>query len=164
MSSAKPGGSSGRPHERVRGAFARFATGVAVLGFQRDGVRHGMTITSLTPVSLDPALLLVSIRHASKAHDYLLSAPFSVNVLAAEQEDLAHHFANIGEGQPVWVDGEHAPHLEGVLAWFECVPYQQVEVADHTLLIGRIIDFESGDGNTLALTYTGFTEIEGPVL
>lgn len=148
----------------LRSAFARFATGVAVLGFERDGIRHGMTVTSLTSVSLDPPLLLVSIRHASKAHDYLMSAPFSVNVLAADQEDLAHHFAGIGHGQPVWIDGAHAPHLDGVLAWFECVPYQQVEVADHTLLIGQITDYESTDGNTLAITYTGFTEIEGPVL
>src|SRR3954462_13429821 len=75
---------------RLRDAFGRFATGVTVVTCARDdGVPHGATANAFTAVSLEPALCQVTLFRRSKACGYLEGAPFAVNVLAADQLDVA---------------------------------------------------------------------------
>ncbi|MGH3452246.1 MAG: flavin reductase family protein [Haloechinothrix sp.] len=47
---------------QLRRALGFFGTGVAVVTTQDGGELHGMTVNSLTSVSLDPPLLLVCFR------------------------------------------------------------------------------------------------------
>ena len=112
-----------RPHEQhFRGSLGRFATGVAVVTFDTDQGRHGITVNSFTSVSLEPPLVLVSIARTTKSHDELAGRPFTVNVLGAEQRALASNFGGTPTGEPRWVEGTVAPRLAGVLSYFECTP------------------------------------------
>lgn len=145
------------PH--FRGSLGRFATGVAIVTFDGQSKRHGITVNSFTSVSMDPPLVLVSIARSTKAHDELANRPFTVNILGAEQMDLALHFAGRPIHDPVWIEGATAPRLAGVLAYFSCTPWAAYDGGDHTLYLGEVRDFNYRRGDALAFANGSFTTI-----
>jgi Conserved protein/domain typically associated with flavoprotein oxygenases, DIM6/NTAB family len=145
----------------LRSCFGRFATGVTVVTYTVGGERYGITVNAFTSVSLDPPLLLVSIDRRAKACSKLEGTPFAVNILSAEQQDVALHFAGRPQEALVlqWEEGEVAPRLGGVLAWIECVPWRAYDGGDHVLYLGEIKNFHYRDGQPL-IFYTGtFTHL-----
>jgi flavin reductase (DIM6/NTAB) family NADH-FMN oxidoreductase RutF len=149
-----------RPHEQhFRGSLGRFATGVAVVTFDTDEGRHGITVNSFTSVSLDPPLVLVSIARTTKSHDELAGRPFTVNVLGAEQRALASNFGGTPTGEPRWVEGTVAPRLAGVLSYFECTPWAAYDGGDHTLYLGEVVSFDYRAGDALGFVNGQFTTI-----
>ena len=129
----------------LRGALGRFATGVTIISC-RDaaGLPVGLTANSFASLSLDPPLVLWSLRKASSslaAFDAALH--FVINVLAETQVDLSRRFASsqadkFTEG--TWADGlGGAPVLAGCAAVFECSVEARHEVGDHVLYIGRVL-------------------------
>lgn len=159
---AVPGSPSRTSRPRAhhfRGSLGRFATGVAIVTFDGATKRHGITVNSFTSVSMEPPLVLVSIARNTKAHDELAGRPFSVNILGAEQKQLALHFAGQPGPEPRWVEGETAPRLSNVLAYFECTPWAAYDGGDHTLYLGEVVDFNYRSGDALAFANSSFTTI-----
>lgn len=159
-----PGRMSAPRSHHFRGSLGRFATGVAIVTFDGVTKRHGITVNSFTSVSMDPPLVLVSIARAAKAHDELAGRPFSVNILGAEQRQLAMHFAGRPGPEPLWAEGETAPRLSNVLAYFECKPWAAYDGGDHTLYIGEVVDFNYRNGDALAFANGTFTTIPESLL
>jgi flavin reductase (DIM6/NTAB) family NADH-FMN oxidoreductase RutF len=95
--------------------FGQFASGVTVITCATaEGQPHGATVTAFTAVSMDPRLCQVTLTRSSKACNYLDGAPFAVNILAADQFDIALHFADRpSEPGPVWAQGSRAPSCAG---------------------------------------------------
>lgn len=147
----------------LRTCLGRFATGVAVVTFGDDAGPRGITINSFTSVSIDPPLVLVSVARRARSHDALHGRQFCVNVLAAEQEQLARAFAGArgGEGAApiVWVEPAPVPRLHGALSWLQCRPWREYDGGDHTLFVGEVVDFGYRDGLPLAFHASGFTRI-----
>lgn len=158
--SFKPGSRLYRPPEQyLRGGYGRFATGVAVVTFEASTGRHGITVNSFTSVSMQPPLVLVSIDRNSHSHDELAGTNFTVNVLGAEQEAIAMYFADQGDQEPVWVDGDIAPRLAGTLSWFACTPWAAYDGGDHTLYVGEVQDYDYRSGDALGFVGGRFTVI-----
>jgi flavin reductase (DIM6/NTAB) family NADH-FMN oxidoreductase RutF len=147
------------PQQFLRGSFGRFATGVAVVTLDTPSGRHGITVNSFTSVSMDPPLVLVSIGKSTHAHDELAGKPFTVNVLGAEQEAIAMHFAGTPNVEPLWVEGDLSPRLSGVLSWFACTPWATYEGGDHTLYVGEVQDYDYRRGDALGFVSGRFTVI-----
>lgn len=153
------------PAQFLRGGLGRFATGVAVVAFEApdtDGHQHrrGITVNSFTSVSMDPPLVLVSIQRAVASHELIRERPFAVNVLGAEQEHLALHFAGRPQSRPVWAETSHpAPRLAGMLAWFACSPWAEYPGGDHTLYVGHVDAFGYRSGDALGFVNGHFTTI-----
>ncbi|WP_333473185.1 flavin reductase family protein [Terrimesophilobacter mesophilus] len=147
------------PAQYLRGSYGRFATGVAVVTFEGAAGRHGITVNSFTSVSMEPPLVLVSIARDSNSHDELVDNPFTVNVLGAEQEALAWHFAGGPTLEPVWIDGDPAPRLSGVLSWFSCTPWASYDGGDHTIYVGEVQDHDYRNGDALGFVGGRFTVI-----
>ncbi len=145
------------PDHFLRGSLGRFATGVAVVTFDAPTKRHGLTVNSFTSVSMKPPLVLVSIQSNVHAHDLLRGVPFTINILGAEQRDLAMHFAGKPNLEPQWIEGQHAPRLAGVLSWFECTPWAEHTAGDHTLFIGEVQEFDYRAGDALGFHNGQFT-------
>ncbi|GAB2725078.1 flavin reductase family protein [Arthrobacter bambusae] len=159
---AEPGPLSRTSRPRAhhfRGSLGRFATGVAIVTFDGATKRHGITVNSFTAVSMEPPLVLVSIARNAKAHDELAGRPFSVNILGAEQKQLALHFSGRPGPEPLWVEGDTAPRLSNVLAYFECTPWAAYDGGDHTLYLGEVADFNYRSGDALAFANSSFTTI-----
>lgn len=135
----------------LRNCVGRFATGVTVVTYHHDGERHGATVNSFTSVSLDPPLVLVSLARSARAGQLLAGAPFAVNVLAANQLDIALHFAGRPrpELQVPWVDTADVPRLRGSVAWVQCRPWREYDGGDHVLYVGEVAHYDSRAGEPL---------------
>ena len=83
----------------LRQALGRFATGVTVITTRTvDGKLEGLTANSFSAVSLDPPLVLWSLRqNAPSLKNFQNAGYFAVNVLAADQSHLSRHFATPAE-------------------------------------------------------------------
>jgi 3-hydroxy-9,10-secoandrosta-1,3,5(10)-triene-9,17-dione monooxygenase reductase component len=152
--------SSPRDHELFREVFGRLATGVAVVTSAGASGAGGMTANSLCSLSLDPLLVLVCFENGARTLPIVREAGrFGVNVLTAEQEELAGLFASkIPEGEKL--DGvghriEHGvPLIDGSLAWAACELVELIAGGDHTIAIGEVIAMGLGSGEPL-LWYLG---------
>lgn len=131
----------------LRRAFGSFATGVTIVTTaDAEGEVYGFTANSFSSVSLDPPLLLVNIARSAYGLDKFTSAAgFVINVLAESQRELSNTFAARGAdkfAEQSWSLGHSgAPIFDGVVAWFDCECFQQVEAGDHVILIGRVRDY-----------------------
>jgi flavin reductase (DIM6/NTAB) family NADH-FMN oxidoreductase RutF len=143
---------------RFRKALGRFASGVAVVtARQQDGRTHGMTANTFVSVSLDPALVLVSLDNRSLMHRILpCVGRYGVSVLSEGQEKLSDHFAGRTiEGLHIrFLSREGIPLLEGAGAYFVVKGIEAHPAGDHTLHIGQVEYFESRDNRPL-LFYAG---------
>ncbi len=72
----------------LRDAFGSFMTGVTVVTTcTDDGTALGFTANSFASVSLDPALLLVSIaKTSSNYHHFAKAQHFAINILAKSRK------------------------------------------------------------------------------
>jgi flavin reductase (DIM6/NTAB) family NADH-FMN oxidoreductase RutF len=138
------------PDERgLRRALGAFPTGVClVTTVAADGKREGMTINSFSSVSLQPPLILWSVREAARSADVFLSSRhFVLSVLAADQQDVAAHFARTALDKfEAWEDAFEVglvgcPRLKKSVATFECSLYSCHQEGDHSILIGRVQSF-----------------------
>jgi flavin reductase (DIM6/NTAB) family NADH-FMN oxidoreductase RutF len=78
---------------QLRDAMSHFATGVTVVTTHFEGEDYGMTCNSFSTVSLDPALVLWSIRKESLSHiAFTQSGGYMVSVLASHQQAVAMQF------------------------------------------------------------------------
>jgi len=132
----------------LRQVFGCFATGVTIVtAFDEVGCPRGMTANSFTSVSLDPPLILVCVATSAPIWTVLAAAQaFSVNVLAEHQRDASQRFATHSADKFVgiaWTSPatEGGPVLAEVAAHLACRRVREVEVGDHMILIGEVLDF-----------------------
>ena len=146
----------------IKDAMSCFTTGVTVVTTHLDAQDCGMTCNSFNTVSLEPAMVLWSIRKTSHSHSvFVKSGHYMVNVLAAHQKDLAMRFASGDQAtrfQDVLLERgqQGAPRLPGALAWFDCRVVQTVSAGDHDILIGEVMHFGSTPGHGLAYAQRSF--------
>lgn len=127
----------------LRAAMGRFASGVAVVTTVTRGRADGMTVNSLTSVSLDPPVLLVCLTESARSTAAVLAAGrFAVSVLSAGQRSVALRFAARGAdhfaGLPL-VYGDHTvPVVPEALAHLECSISDSRHVGDHVVIFGEV--------------------------
>lgn len=131
--------------QELRRALGRFTTGVTIVStVDPQGQWVGLTANSFNSLSLDPPLVLWSLREASAKLPVFAAAPrFAVNVLADTQVELSNRFAGRAEApfaEGDWSLGAHgSPVLAGCVAVFECALHAQHATGDHRLFIGRVL-------------------------
>jgi flavin reductase (DIM6/NTAB) family NADH-FMN oxidoreductase RutF len=137
---------------QFRQSVSRFATGIAIVScLDEHDSPLGMTISSFTSISLDPASVLVSLRPGRTHQRIRRSGWYGVSVLAGDQEVWSRHFS----GKPqtgvtaAWDMKSHVPVLRGALAWFECEVDSVLQVHDHTLFVARVVDCSHVHGDPL---------------
>ncbi len=121
-----------------------FATGVTIVTARTaTGELVGLTANSFNSVSLDPPLVLWSLSKAAGSMPALSTGShYAINILAADQKELAERFA--GKRQDRWegvafTDGiAGSPLLEGAAASFECFNRSRYEEGDHVIFVGEV--------------------------
>ena len=144
------------PPDRFRAVMGRFATGVTVVtAVAPDGSPLGMTANAVCSLSLDPVLLMVAFDNAARTLPVVReSGRFGVNVLAADQEELARLFASKRPETEKFAGVEHTVHdgipvVAGTLAWVGCRLERVIPAGDHTIGIGAVEAAEAGEGEPL---------------
>lgn len=140
-SAARPPSFSSR---EFRAALGMFATGVTIVTARTgDGRLVGLTANSFNSVSLDPPLVLWSLaRAAASLGAFSAGSHYAINILAADQKELAQRFAAKGAGRWLGVDYAEgiggAPLIAGAAASFECFNRSRYEEGDHVIFVGEV--------------------------
>ncbi len=137
---------------RFRDALGTFATGVTIVSTRHGSQVHGMTANGFMSVSLDPALVVVSIATRARMHELLItSGRYGVSVLGHEQEHVSQHFAGrpseAVEVELAEITG--APLIVGALTHVVARVVDAHPAGDHTLFIGEVEYFSHREGEPL---------------
>jgi flavin reductase (DIM6/NTAB) family NADH-FMN oxidoreductase RutF len=144
-----------------RGAMRHLAGGVSVITVGRGKEINGMTVTSVSSLSVDPPTLIVSINRESSSWPLLQRHGFfGVNILTADQLDVAERFAGKGglKGADRFAGAQWTtrvsgvPLLVGALSVIDCEAEDIIERHSHAVVIGRVLDIRSSR-RTAALAY-----------
>ncbi len=155
MASSEPGARRGPSPELFREVFGRFATGVAVITAAGTTGSGGMTANALCSLSLDPLLTLVCFANSARTLPIVEeTSRFAVNILSAEQRDVARLFASKAPESDKLAQVPHqlicgVPVISGVIAWAVCELRELLAGGDHTIAIGEVIELALGAGEPL---------------
>ncbi|MEW6100279.1 MAG: flavin reductase family protein [Pseudomonadota bacterium] len=152
---------------QFRQALGMFATGVTVVTARdADGRLIGLTANSFNSVSLEPPLVLWSLAlRAGSMPVFARGSHYAINILAADQVELAERFAskNVDRFAGVaWRPGlAGAPVLEGAAAVFECFNRSQYEEGDHVIFVGEVEHCTRREGASPLIFHGGryYTEL-----
>jgi flavin reductase (DIM6/NTAB) family NADH-FMN oxidoreductase RutF len=144
-----------------RSTMGRFATGVTVITTAHDDRQtHTMTVSAFLSVSLDPPLVLVSLRKQSKMNaSLILGKRLGINILAASQEGYSRHFG----GRPqeglevVWLlrqTDADPPLIDGCVAHIVARVVERHQAGDHMFYLGHVEYLRSWERRPL-LTFSG---------
>lgn len=135
-----------------------FVTGIAVVTAMNDQRQPvGLTINSLTSVSLDPPLLLFCLDKKASLYPVFAKADrFAFNFLAQSQEDVSRYFSSAHAAKPenLWdPQQQDCPILHGSLGWVLCRPFAAHPGGDHTIFVGEVVDFHKRSASEAPLVY-----------
>mgnify|MGYP005990625569 CR=1 FL=1 len=136
--------------KEFRNACGNFATGVTIVtSTSKDGEVQGMTVNGFMSVSLDPALIVVSIGKNQKMHNTIKeSGIYGVSVLNDGQKEISNHFAGMHNSELIveFSSKDNIPYLTENIACFLTKVTQCIDAGDHTLFIGEVFSFEMKEG------------------
>lgn len=148
--------------ETFRALFREWAGAASIVAIGEGQARRGLVVTSLTPLSDDPASLLICVNSGASAFPaFAPGARFGVNILADDQEDVAEAFsgrtglkdaARFSAGRWVQRPGG-APLLSGALAAIECSVDRILAHGTHGIVLAHILAAEGAGPQAGALAW-----------
>ena len=144
--------------------FSKFKSGVYVVTTIIDDVRFGWTISWCSKISLKPPLVMVSIGKNRKDHEKLMEAEvFAINVLGENHLEVGRHFG-LANGENVNnFDGINcieletgSPILKDAAGSLDCKIVKTIDVGDHVIFIGEVLDAVNREGDGLVFKTEDF--------
>jgi len=121
---------------RFRRVMGHLPTGVSVVTGHDEAGPAGLAVGSFMAVSLEPPLVAVSPALTSTSWPTIrATGRFCVNVLSAEQAELARRFAVSGGDKFAGLEWRRSPSgspiLPGAVAWIDCTIASEQVAGDH---------------------------------
>lgn len=142
----------------LRATMGLFATGVTVLTYRLDGEPAGMTANAFMSVSLEPPLVLVSVRANSRFNQWVSEGVrYGINFLAEDQREFSAHFGGrpqAGLALP-FCEHEGTPLLDGSLVHLVARTVDVHPAGDHLLYIGELEYVRYGNQRRPLVFYSG---------
>ncbi|WP_446830582.1 flavin reductase [Candidatus Foliamicus sp.] len=157
------GGQDSAERSGFRAALGQFATGVTVVTTRgENGERIGLTANSFNSASLDPPMVLWSLKNDSANFGVFAKASyFAVNVLAADQVEVSQQFSRFVEDRFAGLECSDgiggAPLIAGCAAIFQCRSVHRYSGGDHAIFVGEVLDFEVNDRTPLVFHRGDYT-------
>jgi flavin reductase (DIM6/NTAB) family NADH-FMN oxidoreductase RutF len=130
--------------ENFRQSMRRLAATVCLISCRHEGVRFGITVTSVTSLCFKPLSILACINNGTSIIGPLLAeGRYCINVLQRSQVELSKRFAG---GVPAdqrflvgnWAETDDGiPYLPEAQANLFCTVDQTVAYSTHQIVIGR---------------------------
>ena len=139
--------------------------GLFICGVREGDEVNGFTASWVTKGSFEPPLVVMGVRADSTSHGIIeRTGCFSLNVLRADQKDLAAVFFKpqkaMGgrfEAAPFQEGELGLPLLEDAIGGVECSVVGQLKHGDHTVFVGEVKSARLlADGESLNLASTGW--------
>ncbi|MDA5195032.1 flavin reductase family protein [Govanella unica] len=123
----------------------QLASGVSVVTSRFEDNLAGMTVTAVASLSAEPPKLLVCLNRAGQTFDMVRqSRIMCVNILSAEQTELAAAFARSSENKFAGCDWDiaktGAPIIREAAVSFDCRIDNIIDAGTHGIVIGEILD------------------------
>ncbi len=139
--------------ESLRSAMRAWSAGVTVVTAAHEGQIHGMTVNSFTSISLDPALITISLQQNSRTHELISkSQAFGVTILSNEQAVISNIFAGrVPEASNRFANLQTetlvtgSPLIVGGLAWLDCRVIETFDAGMNMLFIAEVVAARSMD-------------------
>ena len=154
-----PEGADAEEYDKLRRRVLwRMPSGLFVIGSGRGDRLNLMTANWVTQVSFDPKLVAVSVEKTALTHELIREGrAFSVNIVSREDRAIVRKFtkpvevdtvANTLNDFPFHAARTGAPVLDQAVAYVDCEVRQEVEVGNHTLFLGEVVDsaFQQDEG------------------
>ncbi len=158
--------------DAFRAAMRRFPATVTVITSQAPDSKldHGMTVTAVTSVSMDPPSLLVCLNNRTWLHEILMRrADFIVNVLGREHGAISDAFSGKTPPPDRFKTGDWRRHDSGIQmlgpahANIVCRCAAAIPFGTHTIFIGEVVDTLIGETSDPLLyenaRYTGLLPV-----
>jgi flavin reductase (DIM6/NTAB) family NADH-FMN oxidoreductase RutF len=145
-----------------RSLFRRWPAGVSVVVADVAGRRAGLTVSSLTSLSLEPRLVGISIAREASLHELLREAgEWAASILSGDQAGVAQHFARGVPPIVLWngiaVREDDPRLLLDAVGWVTARTVDEVQTGDHTFFVGELLTIEEGLAETsLAYVHRGY--------
>jgi len=144
--------------EKLRAAMRAWSAGVAIVTVVHEGNQHGATVNSFTSISLEPAMITISLQKSARTHEFILkSRTFGLTILSVEQSNISDLFAGkmtevkdrfSGLQTQTLVTG--SPLIVGGLAWLDCRVVETFDAGNSTLFIAEVLAAQNtGNGQPL---------------
>jgi 3-hydroxy-9,10-secoandrosta-1,3,5(10)-triene-9,17-dione monooxygenase reductase component len=149
----------------LRAALGTFVTGVTIITTRApNGKLVGLTANSFNSVSLSPPLILWSLsQFAPSLPAFQESGHFAVNILAADQMELANKFGRRSEDKFAGVsfreDIGGVPIIDGIAASFTCRNEARHYGGDHVIFIGAVLAYTHTDRPPLVFARGRYADI-----
>ena len=136
-----------------RHAMRALSSGVAIIACGEGETRLGCTITSLASLSLAPPTVIVSLARSSSTLVGLREkGAFSISLLAARHQALAHRFSGHGGvhgarrfDSAQWITlSTGAPVLADAIAAFDCLVEEVIDRHSHAIVLGAVVSLKEG--------------------
>jgi 3-hydroxy-9,10-secoandrosta-1,3,5(10)-triene-9,17-dione monooxygenase reductase component len=141
--------------DALRNAMTRFPTGVTVVSAIGPAGPAGATANAVASLSLEPPMMLACLDLGSRTLIAVEQArTFCVNVLAADQADVARRFST-KDPHPAkwdgieWSERAGAPAIEGSAIWLGCELVDVHDGGDHVIVTGTVVELQADDGAPL---------------
>jgi 3-hydroxy-9,10-secoandrosta-1,3,5(10)-triene-9,17-dione monooxygenase reductase component len=131
--------------------MSRLPTGVSVVTAMGESGPAGLTVGAVASLSLEPPLMLACLDRGSRTLTAVRRAGrFGVNVLAADQPELARSFATKAPhpekwGPASWTERNGVPILDGVVVWAACELRDLHDGGDHVVATGAVLELAEND-------------------
>ena len=135
--------------QELRKGFGSFATGVTVITcLDEEKNHHGITISSFNTVSLEPPLILWSLKKHSRLMPWVeMGKKHLIHVLERSQEDLAMHFATVKidqfEGISHQVANSGLCQIDACVAYYECETVSVHIGGDHNIIVAKVLNLKN---------------------
>jgi len=151
--------------DEFREVISHFASGVTVITALHDGRPYGTTASAVASLSLEPPMLLVCMNKQSETGRAVAqSKRFGVNILGANQVDLAERFAQKGgdkfAGVAVTPGQWGEPLFEEALATLECRVAEETTGGTHYVFLAEVESGAARGGAPLAYFKGEFGRLE----
>jgi flavin reductase (DIM6/NTAB) family NADH-FMN oxidoreductase RutF len=151
--------------EGLKSALGRIPSGLYVVGAVHEGRRTGMLCSFIEQAGFEPPMISIALGRDRPLRALLeTGAPFSVNILGAEDKRILAAFASGREEDPfaafALLDNGHGlPQLADALAWLACRPCGSVAAGDHAVYVAQVMEgclHREDDGPMIRVRKNGF--------
>jgi flavin reductase (DIM6/NTAB) family NADH-FMN oxidoreductase RutF len=132
--------------------MSHFTTGVAIITTQHHGKPVGVTINTLTSVSLEPPLVLFCLGNKRVVFPAFLESPHcAIHILSASQQELcktfAHSRSHPWEGMTYDLSPSGCPLIPHSLGILHCHRHEAYRGGDHTIFLNHVEDIHWEEGH-----------------
>lgn len=146
--------------QQFRDAMARVPAPVTIITTTDEhGNPHGTTVSAFASLSVTPPMVVFALDNRGAMRDKIaLAGQVGINVLAADQAEIAIRFAQPGLRFDAtrWHLHDGVPRIDGVAAFLVCDQVELLPGGDHTVVIGRVLHAESAGDRSLSYHLRAF--------